>query len=59
MSHAAFLQAIVAEPRRVGRRLAALDPEKLETLVLDRGVRDVRGVWGELQERFPGRVSVV
>jgi uncharacterized protein (TIGR02996 family) len=36
----------------------ALDPEKLETLVLDREVRDYSEVWAELQERFPGRVSV-
>ena len=41
------------------RLVNALDPEKLETLALDRGVRDVPGLWDELQERFPGRVSLV
>lgn len=39
--------------------IRALDPEKLESLVLDRGVRDMSEVWDELQERFPGRVSLV
>jgi hypothetical protein len=41
------------------RLVRALDPEKLETLVLDRAIRDIPEVWGELQERFPGRVSLV
>ena len=41
------------------RLINALDSEKLETLALDPEVRDVPEVWAELQERFPGRVSVV
>ena len=48
------------EERAACVRLArALDPENLETLAQDRGVRDLPEVWGELQERFPGRVSLV
>jgi hypothetical protein len=43
----------------ISRLIRVLDPENLETLALDFGVRDVRGIWGELQERFPGRVSLV
>jgi uncharacterized protein (TIGR02996 family) len=41
------------------RLVKTLDPEKLETVALDRAVRDLPEVWGELEDRFPGRVSVV
>jgi uncharacterized protein (TIGR02996 family) len=45
--------------REILQLVQALDPERLETLALDRRVRDLPDVWDELQARFPGRVSLV
>jgi uncharacterized protein (TIGR02996 family) len=41
------------------RLIRALNPETLETFVLDRSVQDTTEVWAELQTRFPGKVRLV
>jgi uncharacterized protein (TIGR02996 family) len=51
-----------AEPdtkRELLRLARVLDPGRLETLALDRQLKNWPEVWDEFQTRFPGRVSAV